>query len=154
MAIYLSPADHHRIYAPYSGEINNFSYFNGELLPVNSLGLKLFKKLFCINERLLSLLKNKEKNITIGILKIGAAIVGGIRISYNKKHLFHQKEDKISVPVKPSFQVKKAQEIARFELGSMVFLLFPENNFSPLKSSTNQKVKVGEKIGILKEKIK
>ena len=68
ISIYLSPADHHRIYAPFDGKIFNFSYFNGQLLPVNKIGLKFFPKLFCINERLLSLMQDNKKRV-FGILK-------------------------------------------------------------------------------------
>ena len=97
ITIYLSPADHHRIYAPSEGKIYNFSYFSGDLWPVNSLGLKLFPKLFCINERLLSLMKNDKHKTTIGILKIGATIVGGIKTKYTSINQYHSKKSKIDI---------------------------------------------------------
>jgi phosphatidylserine decarboxylase len=146
MSIYLSPSDHHRIYAPFDGEIFNFSYFDGKLLPVNNLGLKLFPKLFCINERLLTLMRNQQKK-TVGILKIGAMIVGGISTQYPSVEKFHSERDIISSSVKPVFAVKKAEQIASFELGSMVLLLFAKGEFSPGDFVIGQKVKVGEKIG-------
>ena len=146
LAIYLSPADHHRIYAPFDGEIFNFSYFDGKLLPVNKFGLKFFPKLFCVNERLLSLMRDSQKR-TVGILKIGAIIVGGIRTKYSSLAGLHLQQNKIFSPVEPIFQVQKAQEIASFELGSMVFLLFQKGEFITNDFFVGDKIKVGEKIG-------
>ena len=79
-------------------------------------------------------------------LKIGATIVGGIKTKYSSIKSFHQKENKIFTPVNPIFSVKKAQEIASFELGSMVILMTPEKvlNFDIF---VGKKVQVGEKIG-------
>lgn len=151
LAIYLSPADHHRIYAPFAGEIFNFSYFDGKLLPVNTLGLKFFPKLFCINERLLTLMRDKQKRV-VGILKIGATIVGGIRTKYPSLKKFHLQQSQIFSPVEPAFLVKKAQEIANFELGSMVFLLFAKGDFIPNEFLVGSKLKVGEKIGLFLSK--
>ena len=147
IAIYLSPADHHRIYAPFDGEIFNFSYFDGKLLPVNALGLKLFPKLFCINERLLSLMRDKKQKFTVGILKIGATLVGGIATKYPSIAKFHLTQSQLFSPVEPVFEVKKASEIASFELGSMVFLLFSKGQFVPDTLVATQKLKVGQKIG-------
>ena len=146
MSIYLSPSDFHRIYAPCDGEITNFSYFNGNLLPVNPTFLKIMPHLFCINERLLSLLKvSKPKNTTVGILKIGALVVGGIKAKYNLAGRL--KNSQIGVPIKPTFPVKKATEIAHFELGSMVMLLFPKGVFLPLDLPMNSMLKIGQKVG-------
>lgn len=147
ISIYLGPADHHRIYAPCDGKIENFSYFSGRLFPVNSLGLKFLPNLFCVNERILSLLNvNSQKNTVIGILKIGAMVVGSIKTKY-KSIPIHQEKDNLSVPVYPAFSVKKSEEIAHFELGSMVQLLFPKNSFSTEKFELNSKIKIGQKLG-------
>ena len=151
ITIYLSPADHHRIYAPSEGKIYNFSYFSGSLWPVNSLGLKLFPKLFCINERLLSLMKNDEHKTTIGILKIGATIVGGIKTKYTSISQYHGQKSKIYIPLKKTVSVKKAEEIAQFELGSTVLLLFQKNSFLPNNLKIDKKIQVGEKIGNYKK---
>ena len=152
ITIYLSPADHHRIYAPSEGKIYNFSYFSGNLWPVNSLGLKLFPKLFCINERLLSLMKNDEYKTTIGILKIGATIVGGIKTKYTSISQYHVQKSKIYIPLKKTVSVKKAEEIAQFELGSTVLLLFQKNSFLPSNLKIDKKIQVGEKIGNYKKR--
>ncbi len=147
ITIYLSPADHHRIYAPSEGEIYNFSYFSGDLWPVNALGLKLFPKLFCINERLLSLMKNNKHKTTIGILKIGATIVGKIKTKYTSINQYHSKKSKIDIPFKKTISVKKAEAIAQFELGSTVILLFQEESFLPSNLKLDCKLRVGQKIG-------
>ena len=151
ITIYLSPADHHRIYAPSEGKIYNFSYFSGDLWPVNSLGLKLFPKLFCINERILSLMRNDKHKTTIGILKIGATIVGGIKTKYTSMNQYHSKKSKIDIPLKKNISVKKAEEIAQFELGSTVILLFQKESFLPSSLQIDKKIQVGEKIGQYKK---
>ena len=62
--------------------------------------------------------------------------MGGIKTKYTSMNQYHSKKSKIDIPLKKNISVKKAEEIAHFELGSTVIL---------------KKIQVGEKIGQYKK---
>ena len=97
-------------------------------------------------------MKNDEYKTTIGILKIGATIVGGIKTKYTSISQYHVQKSKIYIPLKKTVSVKKAEEIAQFELGSTVLLLFQKNSFLPSNLKIDKKIQVGEKIGNYKKR--
>ena len=96
-------------------------------------------------------MKNDKHKTTIGILKIGATIVGGIKTKYTSMNQYHSKKSKIDIPLKKNISVKKAEEIAQFELGSTVILLFQKESFLPSSLQIDKKIQVGEKIGQYKK---
>ena len=122
--IYLSPRDYHRIHTPIDGSVEGFRYIPGKLLPVNPPSVALFPKLFVENERLASYL-NTEQIGQVAEVKVGATIVGRIRLSYidyytNRWITPRSKHQQLDEPV----PLKKGDELGMFELGSTVILLF------------------------------
>lgn len=148
ITIYLSPADYHRIHTPVSGKIKRFSYFSGNLWPVNSFGVQNIGGLLSLNERIVSPVESE--NGTVGVVKVGATIVGKISVDYNKLCSNKGKNSQINLPVYPVKEYQKGEEIGKFQLGSTVILLFEKNRFTPYELSKKGKVKMGHLIGTTK----
>lgn len=145
MTIYLSPRDYHRIHTPVDGKVTAYSYIPGEFWPVNPASVKLKTALFCINERLTSLMDTPAGKVAV--VKVGATCVSRIRAAYDdvvthtggkaKTHRYQQ-----------PFQVRRGDELGVFEMGSTVILLFEQGRVrwdpSIIEGS---KVRMGQKIG-------
>ena len=147
MTIYLSPADYHRIHTPFQGEVNRFSYFSGNLWPVNHFAVENIGGLFSINERIFTPLETAKG--LIGMIKVGATVVGKIKTTYHPLESNDNKGTKCDLPVTPSRTFAKGQEIGRFQLGSTVILLMEKGRFKEGSISRGQKVKMGEAIGTM-----
>jgi phosphatidylserine decarboxylase len=80
------------------------------------------------------------------MVKVGAFNVGRIPVEY-------EIPDSRSglATIQSAREFTKGEEIARFELGSTVILLFEKDrvDFEDLKE--NQEIKMGEKIGVIKD---
>lgn len=145
MTIYLAPTDYHRIHHYTDGEVEGFRYVPGTLFPVNPFSVENIENLFPVNERLTTFIDSAGKKSAI--VKVGAAIVGKIKVTYSDV------ESNISRDVKAEtydnkIKVSKADELGLFAMGSTVVLLFPEEGFKfidPLPADS--RFKVGELLG-------
>lgn len=141
--IYLSPSDYHRFHYPLSGELKAFCHSTGSLFPVNSKGMNLIDKLFVRNERIIS--KFEKQGLLLYMVSVGATNVGSIKMEFISK----LKRDNKWKQVKKS--VKQLDEMGRFEMGSTIILLCPNELVEPSKKTNNQKILVGEPIFLLKQ---
>ena len=121
--IYLAPCDYHRIHAPLGGAIDGYVNMPGQLWPVNPLGLRNVDKLFCVNERLTTLLRTVRG--PCGVVAVGATNVGRIRALYddvttNARRTRQPARRLYEQPI----PVGKGAELAVFEMGSTVVVLF------------------------------
>ncbi len=148
VTIYLSPADYHRIHVPISGKIRNFSYFSGNLWPVNSIGVKQIGGLFALNERIVTPIEGDQG--IIGLVKVGATIVGKIKVNYSDLSSNSKNPTQLNMPIIPERAYRKGDEIGRFQLGSTVILLFEKGKFKPIGIKPEKPVKLGQMIGTLK----
>lgn len=148
VTIYLSPADYHRIHSPVDASINEFSYFSGNLWPVNDFAVKNIGSLFCLNERILTMLDCKE-NSRVAMVKVGATVVGKIKVNYHSTESNKAHKDYINIPLTEPKTIQKGEELGLFQLGSTVVLLFQKDQFNPDLLEKDRKVKMGEKIGSL-----
>ncbi|MBU2645725.1 phosphatidylserine decarboxylase [bacterium] len=147
VTIYLSPADYHRIHLPVSGKVKYFSYFSGNLWPVNRFGVKQIGGLFSLNERIVTPITGDHG--TIALVKVGATIVGKIKLDYSELSTNNKQPTQLDLPIIPEKVYRKGDEIGRFQLGSTVILLFEKDKFNPADILPGDYVKVGQKIGIL-----
>src|SRR3954471_7124530 len=121
--IYLAPYNYHRIHAPLGGSIRGYVNMPGQLWPVNPAGVRNVEKLFCVNERLTTFLKTVRGDCAV--VAVGATNVGRIRAVYddvvtNARRTRKQARKLYDQPVK----VDKGGELAIFEMGSTVVVLF------------------------------
>jgi phosphatidylserine decarboxylase len=131
VTIYLAPYNYHRIHAPLGGSITGYTYMPGHLWPVNPVGVRNVERLFCVNERLTTWLETPRG--PCATVAVGATCVGRIRALYddvvtNAKSVRAPLRQRYDQPI----PVEKGAEIALFEMGSTVVLLFgPRVKLSP-----------------------
>lgn len=121
--IYLAPYNYHRIHAPLGGDITGYVNMPGQLWPVNAIGVRNVEKLFCVNERLTTFLQTPRG--ACAVVAVGATNVGRIRAVYddvvtNARRTRRPSRKEYAQPVR----VEKGAELAIFEMGSTVVLLF------------------------------
>ncbi len=148
LTIYLSPSDYHRIHMPLEGQVTACTYVPGTLFPVNAFGVRAVQGLFAKNERLITYLKTSIGEIAL--IKVGATIVGSVRVVYDSvatnlagKPLTPQTRKIADQP-----NLAKGAELALFEFGSTVILLFPKGKIQlDSKLDPGKVVRMGETLG-------
>jgi phosphatidylserine decarboxylase len=118
---YLSPRDYHRIHAPLSGRVVSSRYLPGQFWPVNPATVRSKEALFCLNERLVTVLETELGRCAV--VKVGATCVSRIRVTYDDR-LTHAGQEPGLRTYDPPRAILKGAEVGRFEMGSTVILLF------------------------------
>lgn len=141
--IYLAPHDYHRIHAPLGGRITGYVNMPGQLWPVNPVGVRNVEKLFCVNERLTTFLETPRG--ACGVVAVGATNVGRIRALYDD---VVTNARRTRLPARKAYEkplpVEKGGELAIFEMGSTVVLLFaPGVKLAP-RLAPGMPIKLGE----------
>ncbi|VAW48374.1 Phosphatidylserine decarboxylase [hydrothermal vent metagenome] len=129
--IYLSPKDYHRIHIPDQAKLLSMTYIPGDLFAVNPATVRNVEGLFARNERLVIRFENERGSFCL--IMVGAIFVGSMQTVW---------EGKITPEYQPTIQhwdysdanltFNKADEIGRFNMGSTVILLTPENQLPEL----------------------
>jgi phosphatidylserine decarboxylase len=146
VTIYLAPWNYHRIHAPLAGRITGFSAVPGTLWPVNLQGVEQIDRLFCVNERLTTWIETPRG--PCGVVAVGATNVGRIRALYadvvtNLRATRAAQRERFANPV----EVERGGELALFEMGSTVVLLFqPAFALGP-KIVPGAPIRLGEPLG-------
>jgi phosphatidylserine decarboxylase len=141
--VYLSPKDYHRIHIPYDGILISMSYIPGDLFSVNNKTTRKVDGLFARNERVVCYFETEFG--LCALILVGAIFVGSMQTvwdgqitpPYGKKVRTQDYKER-------HIEFKKGDEIARFNMGSTVIMLMPNNN--KLNINESQKVKMGQSI--------
>jgi phosphatidylserine decarboxylase len=147
LTVYLSPTDYHRIHMPLDGTVKSCTYVPGTLFPVNPFGVRAVNGLFAKNERLITYLNTEAGEVAL--VKVGATIVGSVKVEYDEQAGTNIKGGRLE---KKEFanglHYSKGEELARFEFGSTIILLFePDRVELSDKLYPEARVRMGEKIG-------
>ena len=150
LTIYLSPSDYHRIHVPIDSKLETYSYFSGNLWPVNNIFANRLGGLFSLNERIYS--HFQAENSFYGMVKVGAMIVGKIAVKYTDVTTNNKFMSVTDQPPNEPFSLTKGGEVGHFCLGSTVILLFPKG-FVNISDSLKlgQKLQMGEVIGSIND---
>ena len=141
--IYLAPYNYHRIHAPLGGEITGYVNMPGQLWPVNPSGVRNVEKLFCVNERLTTFLKTPRG--ACAVVAVGATNVGRIRAVYDDVVTNARRTRTPSRKTYPQpVRVEKGGELAIFEMGSTVVLLFAPGVKLGARLAPGLPIKLGE----------
>ncbi len=142
--IYLSPKDYHRIHMPYDGKLISMDYIPGDLFSVNQQTTQNVDSLFARNERVVCYFET-EFGLCAFVL-VGAIFVGSMQTvwhgqinpPYQKQvqHFDYQDQD---------ISLKKGEELGRFNMGSTVIMLMPNQN-NPFNLGKNQPVRMGQSL--------
>lgn len=152
--LYLSPRNYHRIHMPIDGRLLKMTFVPGKLFAVNQHTSHVVKNLFARNERLIMHFDTELG--PMALIMVGAIFVGSMETTWqgqitpdtdrSKRNWDYSKEGK-------QIALNKGEEIGRFNMGSTVILLFPEQSIQWQASlSQTQEIVMGQ--ALAKEKIK
>lgn len=139
ITIYLSPKDYHRIHAPLDCKIKNMTHIPGRLFSVADWTAQKIPRLFARNERLVNYIETE-----IGIIAyvyVGAILVSSIETVCNGLITPPYAAKVTELLPRDNSSYKKGDEMARFNMGSTVILLFPENSIE-----FNTEIKAGSSL--------
>lgn len=148
ITIYLSPRDYHHIHAPLDAQVSACYYIPGTLWPVNAWSVGCIDELFCVNERLITLLETELG--LVAVVKVGATNVGSISVTYDslRTNGWNRLRGRLPGVTRRSYdpmpELKKGDRLGSFHLGSTVILLFEPNRFHPGERCTSGQIRLGE----------
>ena len=150
--IYLSPRDYHRMHAPTAGVVTRMAYLPGHLFAVNPRTVRAREALFSRNERVAISFDTPAG--PMAMVFVGALIVGSISVAWQGV-VAPAKGNKKGRPCVWDYSEKEAprfakgDEVGRFHMGSTVVLLVPKGTGKLGELSPEQKMVLGEVIGVL-----
>jgi len=149
ITIYLSPKDYHRIHMSLAGELTQMSHVPGRLFSVAPYTVDAIPRLFARNER--SVHHFDTRIGSHALVLVGAMLVASMETVWHglinpprAKKLRH-----FNYPT-GDVSLDRGAEMGRFNMGSTVVLLFPENSLKWRQElEIGQVVKMGESLGTL-----
>jgi len=165
--LYLAPGDYHRIHSPEDWQISESRHFPGTLFPIAPSFGRLIPNLLALNERVV--MQGSYAEGFYSLTAVGAYNVGSISLNFDQtvktniisrdfrcknlqyfsyggvgSHAYQQKYI-------PAFNITKGEEIAYFNFGSTVVLIFeaPEFEFAV---NCGDYVQMGSLIGTYSER--
>lgn len=141
--IYLSPRDYHRIHMPMDGRLTDMVYVPGRLFSVAPHTVNTVPRLFARNERLVCRFETEFGPvimILVGAVNVSAidTVWAGAVTPPSKRKVIHTRYDNVDITL------KKGAEMGRFNLGSTVVLLLPENCTLDTSITHDAAVKLGQ----------
>lgn len=137
VTLYLRPRDYHRIHCPLPARITHLQRIPGTLLPVQPYMVKGFPNLFVRNERLVLHLETAWGRAAM--VCVGATGVGSISLAFTAKV---EADGSLS----PALLVDKGQEVAAFNLGSTVILVFAPGLATLGSMRLTEEVRMGQTV--------
>ena len=124
--LYLSPRDYHRVHMPCSGRLVRMIHVPGALFSVNPRTVRGVPGLFARNERVICVFESEHGPFVM--ILVGATIVGSIcTVWHGVVNPQRSREVHEWQYGSQDIVLGKGQEMGRFQLGSTVIMLFPEN---------------------------
>jgi phosphatidylserine decarboxylase len=149
--IYLAPYNYHRIHMALPGELREAFYVPGKLFSVNRTTAQLVPGLFSINERVFC--GFDARGMPWAIILVGALNVGSMATVWHGDVTPRKIREVTALPVSDVLapaELAKGDEMARFNMGSTVILLFPPDAVSwNEKMKAGNTLRMGERIGTL-----
>ena len=125
MNIYLSPRDYHRVHMPWAGTLSETLHVPGRLFSVSPGTVNDVPRLFARNERLVCHFDTDFGPMCS--VMIGAMLVSGVQTVWNGVNLPEYADRPKRIDFRgQNIRLERFAEMARFNYGSTVILLFPE----------------------------
>ncbi|MEO5341777.1 MAG: archaetidylserine decarboxylase [Gammaproteobacteria bacterium SHHR-1] len=146
--IYLSPGDYHRVHMPLSGQLQEMIHIPGRLFSVSPRTARTLPRLFSRNERLVCLFDTEVG--PMALILVGAIFVGCMDTVW--AGTVAPADLRISrwpyATPATQIQLQRGAEMGRFNLGSTVILLMPEDALSWRDDlNQGQALRMGEGLG-------
>lgn len=148
ITVYLSPRDYHRVHMPLSGTLRQTVHIPGRLFSVAPGPVEAVPRLFARNERLVCHFDAAPAPAPFAVVMVGAMLVSGIDTVWAG----------VEVPpyanaITPrhwadkAVRLERGAEMARFNMGSTVILLLPEQAKLDAALTVQGTVRMGQAIG-------
>lgn len=144
--IYLKPGDYHRIHSPVDWQVLLRRHFAGRLYPTNERAARTIRNLYIENERVV--LEGQWKEGFLAVAAIGATNVGSVKLLIEPELKTNRPlkkllpsgtpDERVYEPEGVGLMIKKGEEVAAFNMGSTVVLVFQ----APISESP-EKIKGG-----------
>ena len=147
--IYLSPSNYHRIHLPLKGSLREMVHIPGRLFSVSPATTRAVPGLFARNERVAAIFDTAAG--PMAMVMVGAIFVGSIETRWAGMVTPPPARDVTLTDYSgQDISYKKGEEIARFNMGSTVVLLYGHDAISWIDEfKAGKTVQMGEKIGAL-----
>jgi len=147
MNIYLSPRDYHRVHMPWTGTLTETLHLPGRLFSVSPGTVADVPRLFARNERLVCHFETDFG--PMGVVMVGAMLVSGVETVWNGVNI----PEYATAPKRIDFRgqnirLERFAEMARFNYGSTVILLFPEGKVQLDPFQHQAPTMVGKRMGV------
>ncbi|MCH9675413.1 MAG: archaetidylserine decarboxylase [Gammaproteobacteria bacterium] len=140
VTVYLSPRDYHRIHACANAQLQKIAYVPGELFSVSPSTTHFIPRLFARNER--AVLAFSHTRGPIAMVLVGAVCVGSVETIWTGAFPAHTPASQVH-----NAEVRKGQEIGRFNMGSTVIVLLPPG--AELRVTDGSAIRMGEALASL-----
>jgi phosphatidylserine decarboxylase len=147
--VYLSPRDYHRVHHPIEGSITRSDYVNGALWPVNPAAVQNVKRLFCVNERVITYVDSPLGDVAT--IMVGATSVGHITMAYDEQIVANKGHKSANKVYESPISIERATELGTFHLGSTAIILFANPLVELANLVDGQPIRIGERIAQLSE---
>lgn len=159
--IYLAPGDYHRFHSPTNWVAERRRHFRGELYSVSPYMARRLSNLFVLNERVALL--GRWRHGFFGMVPVGATNVGSIRINFDKALRTNVRMQRYLAGTYSEASYSGASkllggqplaagdEMGGFLLGSTIVLVFEAPNEFRFDLKPDQKVKVGQRLGDVRQ---
>ena len=125
ITLYLAPKDYHRVHLALAGTLTRMIYVPGRLFAVNAHTVKVVDAVFARNERVINVFATDAG--PMAIIMVGALLVGSMETVWAGP--ITPAKDKIILDKHYSAPtLQQGEEMGRFNMGSTVILLFPQNS--------------------------
>ena len=144
--IYLSPRDYHRVHMPWTGTLTETLHVPGRLFTVAPWGVREIPRLFARNERLVCHFDTDHGPMVM--VMVGALLVSGVETVWNGVNI----PKYASRPQRTDFRgqgirLERFAEMARFNYGSTVIVLFPREGIVLDALPTETPTRLGQPMG-------
>ena len=136
---YLSPRDYHRVHAPTAARLSRVAWIPGDRYSVAPKVVARQPRVFAVNER--AVLELESDAGTYYLVMVGALNVGRIRV------VGVAPGETPAADAPPAFE--RGAELARFEMGSTVVLVFPRGMVTAELEELGAAVRLGQRLGAL-----
>ena len=125
ITLYLAPKDYHRVHLALAGTLTRMIYVPGRLFAVNAHTVKVVDAVFARNERVINVFATDAG--PMAIIMVGALLVGSMETVWAGP--ITPAKDKVILDKHYSAPtLQQGEEMGRFNMGSTVILLFPQNS--------------------------
>ena len=140
--LYLSPRDYHRIHMPVSGKLRHMQYIPGRLFSVAPSVVNNIPRLFARNERVVCFFDTDQG--PMGLVLVGAINVSAMETVWHGLITSEAKQIRRFDYNDKEIVLERGDEMGRFNLGSTVIVLMPDNMKIDPSMTSDANIKLGQ----------